>query len=81
MSDSISKILISSYSDDIIIVDGELNFEDTVFNFANRIIEDMPINKQKKLFGQEYTDSEEMYSYLICHVNDLREELENTIQK
>ena len=50
MSDSISKILISSYSDDIIIVDGELNFEDTVFNFANRIIEDMPINKQKKLY-------------------------------
>lgn len=74
--EDLTKILICNYPDDIVYEDDELDFESTIFNFAQRIVEDMPINKQKKIFGQEYKDPEEMYSYLITHINDLRYELE-----
>ena len=56
--------------------DGELDFEETLYNFAQNIVDEMSEYKQKSLFGCVFHDYDDCYSYLSKNVPMLRYELE-----
>lgn len=69
--------LINTYTDCIVTdYEGELDFEETIFNFSNRIINDMKSTQQKSVFGKVFESCEECYDYLENKIPSLRHSLE-----
>lgn len=74
----ISQTLIVNCPNDIVLnSDDELDFEETVYNFAVSVCDGKSGLKQDEAFGQVFCDYDEAYEYLIGHVNTLRYDLED----
>ena len=77
IQENLVKRLINTYTECVVTDDeGELDFEETIFNFANRIINDMKDTQQKSVFGKVFENCEECYDYLKNNVPSLRHSLE-----
>jgi hypothetical protein len=76
IKDNLVKRLINTYTDEIIIEDGELDFENTVYNFAVKIVDEIDPSQQKSMLGYVFDDYEECYSFLENNLPTLRHELE-----
>jgi hypothetical protein len=77
IQENLVKRLINTYTDCVVTdYEGELDFEETIFNFANRIINDMKDTQQKSVFGKVFESCEECYDYLENNVPSLRYSLE-----
>ena len=77
---NISERLINSYPDSIIITsDGDLDFENTLYNFANNIIENLSERKMQIFFNRTFDNVDDVYDYLLNNVSELRESLEQQI--
>ena len=77
IQENLVKRLINTYTECVVIdYEGELDFEETIFNFANRIINDMKDTQQKSVFGKVFENCEECYDYLENNVPSLRHSLE-----
>ena len=77
IQENLVKRLINTYTECVVTDDeGELDFEETIFNFANRIINDMKDTQQKSVFGKVFGSCEECYDYLENNVPSLRHSLE-----
>lgn len=65
--------LINTYTDSIIVDDnGELDFEETVYNFAENIINDIKdFRSQKYYFGGTFENVDDCYRWLITELSDL----------
>jgi hypothetical protein len=72
--------LIHTYPNSIVTdSEGNLCFEETVYNFAIDIVDNMPASQQRSALGTSFDDYDELYNHLIAHFFDLRELLENQI--
>lgn len=77
IQENLVKRLINTYTDCIVTdYEGELDFEETIFNFSNRIINDMKYTQQKSVFGKVFESCEECYDYLENKIPSLRHSLE-----
>ena len=77
IQENLVKRLINTYTDCIVTdYEGELDFEETIFNFSNRIINDMKSTQQKSVFGNVFESCEECYDYLENKIPSLRHYLE-----
>ena len=77
IQENLVKRLINTYTDCIVTnYAGELDFEETIFNFSNRIINDMKSTQQKSVFGKVFESCEECYDYLENKIPSLRHYLE-----
>ena len=77
IQENLVKRLINTYTDCIVTnYEGELDFEETIFNFANRIINDMKSTQQKSVFGNVFESCEECYDHLENKIASLRHSLE-----
>ena len=77
IQENLVKRLINTYADCIVTnYEGELDFEETIFNFSNRIINDMKSTQQKSVFGKVFESCEECYDYLENKIPSLRHYLE-----
>lgn len=56
--------------------DGDLEFEGTIYNFAQRIVDTMEKSQQKSVFGATFDSYDECYDFLELYVPSLRDELE-----
>lgn len=77
--DNLVKRLVGAYPDSIICIDGELDYENTLYNMAAKIIDTIDEGHQISIFGKSFCDENECYNHLIIHVSELREYLENYI--
>ena len=77
IKENLVKRLINTYTESVVTdYEGELDFEETIFNFANCIINDMKSTQQKSVFGKVFESCEECYDYLENNVPSLRHSLE-----
>ena len=77
IQENLVKRLINTYTDCIVTnYEGELDFEETIFNFSNRIINDMKSTQQKSVFGKAFESCEACYDYLENKIPSLRHYLE-----
>ena len=56
--------------------DGELDFEETIFNFSKTVVNTMEVSQQKSVFGKAFESYDECYDYLENNVPTLRYDLE-----
>ena len=78
----IAKRLISSYPDSIVTdEDGNLDFEETVYNFAVDVCDSIPESQQEPIFGTIFNDYDEAYEHIINHIHSLRYNLEKYINE
>lgn len=76
----ISKMLIVNCPNAIVLnSDDELDFEETVYNFAVYVCDGKSGFKQDETFGRVFQDYDDAYDYLINHINTLRYDLEDFI--
>ena len=77
---NISERLIHSYPDSIVTTsDGDLDFENTLYNFSTNIIENLSERRMQIFFNRIFDNVDDVYDYLINNVSELRESLENQI--
>ena len=70
----IAKKLINTYPDSIEIDDfGNLDFDNTIYNFACQILNNFDTNRQKYNFGTTFESLEECESWIKSHLPDLYE--------
>lgn len=81
IKENLVKRLINTYVDEIIIVEGELDFENTVYGFAVKIVEEIDPSQQKSMLGYTFDDYDECYSFIIKNIPTLRHELEKFTEK
>lgn len=77
---NISERLIHSYPDSIVTTpDGDLDFENTLYNFATDIIENLSERRMNVFFNTTFNNVDDVYTYLLNNVSELRESLEQQI--
>jgi hypothetical protein len=77
ISENLVKRLINTYTECIVTdSEGELDFEETIYNFSKKIVNDMGESQQKSVFGIVFDRYDDCYDYLENHVPSLRHELE-----
>ena len=76
IKENLSKRLINTYVECIVTNDGELDFEETIFNFSKRVVNTMEVSQQKSVFGKAFESYDECYDYLESNVPTLRYDLE-----
>ena len=75
--ENLVKRLINTYTECIVTdSDGELDFEETIYNFSKKIVDDMGGSQQKSVFGVVFDGYDDCYDYLENKVPSLRHELE-----
>ena len=75
--DNLVKRLIGSYPNAISVNDdGELDYEDTIYNMSICIVDTMEESQQISVFGKTFETYDECYDHLNIHVFALREGLE-----
>lgn len=80
--DNLVKRLIGSYPDAIVTdVDGELDYDETIYNMSNCIIDSMEESQQISVFGKVFETCEDCYDHLNIHAFALREGLENYLHE
>lgn len=80
--DNLVKRLIGSYPDAIVVNDdGYLDYEETIFNMSNCIMDTMEESQQISVFGKAFEDEMECYDHIIIHTVGLREGLEMYLQE
>ena len=77
--ENIVKKLLNSYVNDIVVDDGVLDFENTLYNFSESIMRRMDDSQQKYVFGKVFENTEDCYDYLESKLPSLRDELEKLI--
>lgn len=79
----IAKRLITSYPNCIVVFDEDNNiidFEETVYNFAERIIENFDDKRQTYYFGQPFLSLEDCVTYLKNNVQNLYEACQEFVE-
>ena len=77
---NISERIIHSYPDSIVTTsEGDLDFENTLYNFATNIIENLSERRMQIFFNRTFDDVDDVYDYLLNNVSELRESLEQQI--
>ena len=71
--------LVNTYPDSIVTEDGNLCFEETVYNFAQDLVDNMPESQQKSALGQVFKSYDELFNHLITYFPDMRYMLERQI--
>lgn len=56
--------------------DGYLDFEESVYNIAVKLLDKLPSSQQYSVFGRAFEDYDDMYNHLYKNVPGLREKLE-----
>lgn len=80
--DNLVKRLICSYPNAIAVNDdGYLDFEETVYNMSNCIMDTMEESQQISVFGKAFDDESECYDHIMVHTVGLREGLEIYLQE
>jgi hypothetical protein len=71
---SLCEKLINSYPDSIIEEDGEIDFENTVYNFADNVMNDLKeFKSRKKFFGCDFANVDECYRWILNELGELYE--------
>lgn len=74
--------LINSYPDSIVEEDGQIDFEETVYNFADNIMNDLKeFKSRKKFFGCDFANVDECYRWMLNELGDLYEMCYNFINE
>lgn len=74
--------LINTYPNSIVEDDGELNFEETAYNFASDLMDEVQNFKQrKKYFGRDFIDIDDCYRWIINELPELYEMCFNFLNK
>ncbi len=80
--DNLVKRLIGSYPNAIVTDDyGELDYEETIYNMSNCIVDSMEESQQISVFGKTFRTYEECYDHLNIHAFALRDGLENYLHE
>ena len=75
--DNLIRRLIGSYPNAIVTDDdGELDYEETVYNMSNCIVDTMEESQQMSVFGKVFYDYSDCYDHIMIHVPGLRDGLE-----
>lgn len=75
--ENLIKRIIGNYHNDIVCdEDGYLNFEESVYNIAVSIVNDMPPTQMQSAFGQVFETYDDCYSFLYVKIPGLREKME-----
>lgn len=70
----LAKKLVNTYPDSIEIDDfGNLDYDNTVYNFACQILNNFDMNRQKYNFGTTFDGPEDCESWIRTHLQDLYE--------
>lgn len=79
---SLCENLINSYPDSIIEEDGQIDFEETVYNFAENVMNDLKeFKSRKKFFGCDFANVDECYRWMLNELGDLYEMCYNFINE
>lgn len=74
--EEIAKRLVLSYVNEIVTDDdGNLDYEETVYRFAIKVVDEMPMEKQYAMFRDKFTSYDDCFDCLMRYTS-LREELE-----
>ena len=77
LKDNIVTRLIRNFPDAIVTDDeGYLDFEESVYNLAVCVLDNVPAAQQYYMFGESFNRYDEMYEYLYKNIPELREGLE-----
>ncbi len=74
--------LINSYPDSIVEEDGQIDFENTVYNFADNVMNDLKeFKSRKKFFGCDFANVDECYRWILNELGELYEMCFNFINE
>ena len=71
--DRVISRLLHSYTDCITIVDGELDYEETCWKMATRVMESMLKSQQASVFGTTFDDVQECFDHIVKKIPGLCE--------
>lgn len=79
---NLTKRLIVSYPDCIVTDDDcNVDFEETVYNFATAVMENIDAKRQNYYFGEAFLSHEACVYYIRNYMQDLLEECQNFVNK